>query len=62
MKKDNLIVLGMISLCIALALETLGNHNLILNFIIIIFVGISIFSNAEYLVINSREKKRKKSK
>lgn len=62
MKKENLIVLGMISLCIALALETLGNNNLILNVIIITFIGISIFSNAQYLVVNSLDKKKRKSK
>lgn len=62
MKKDNIIVLGMISLCIALALETLGNNNLVLNVIIIIFIGISIFSNAQYLVVNSLDKKKRKSK
>ncbi|MFW9772796.1 MAG: hypothetical protein ACFFFB_11005 [Candidatus Heimdallarchaeota archaeon] len=62
MKKENLIVLGMISLCIALALETLGNNNTILNIIIIIFIGISIFSNAQYLVVNSIDKKSRKSK
>lgn len=62
MKKENIIVLGMISLCIALALETLGNNNILLNFIIIIFIGISIFSSAQYLVINSLDKKKQKSK
>ncbi|MFX0033345.1 MAG: hypothetical protein ACFE8E_11630 [Candidatus Hodarchaeota archaeon] len=62
MKKDNLIVVGMISLCIALALETLGNNNMILNFIIIILIGISIFANAQYLVVNSLDKKKRKSK
>jgi len=62
MKKDNLIVVGMISRCIALALETLGNNNVILNFIIIIFIGISIFTNAQYLVLNSLDKKKRKSK
>ncbi|MFX1496266.1 MAG: hypothetical protein ACFFBH_01950 [Promethearchaeota archaeon] len=62
MKKDNVIVLGMISLCIALALETLGNNNILLNLIILIFIGISIFSSAEYLVINSLDKKKQKSK
>jgi len=62
MKRDNLIVLGMISLCIALALETLGNNSIMLNFIVVIFIGISIFSNAQYLVNSSLEKRRKGKK
>lgn len=61
-RKENLLVLGMISLCIALALETLGNNHLILNIIILIFIGISIFSNAKYIVMNSIENKKYKSK
>lgn len=61
-KKENLLVLGMISLCIALALETLGNSNLILNLIVLVFIGISIFSGAQYIVMNSLDNKKKKSK
>ena len=61
-KKENLLVLGLISLCIALTLETLGNHNIMLSFIIIIFIGITIFSSANYIVINSLENKKKKPK
>lgn len=62
MKKENLLVLGMISLCIALTLETVGNDNLILNLIILAFIGFSIFSGAQYIVLNSLDNKKKKSK
>jgi len=52
----------MISLCIALALETIGNGNLILNLIVLAFIGFSIFSGAQYIILNSLDNKKKKSK
>ena len=61
-KKENLLVLGMISLCIALALNTIGNDNLILNLIVLVLIGFSIFSGAQYIVLNSLDNKKKKSK
>ncbi|MGB5912265.1 MAG: hypothetical protein WBH31_13810 [Promethearchaeia archaeon] len=62
LKKENLLVLGMISLCIALTLETVGNNGLIVNLIVLVFVGISIFSGAQYIIRNSLDNKKKKSK
>jgi phosphatidylglycerophosphate synthase len=61
-KKENLLVLGMISLCIALTLETVGNNDLIVNLIVLVFIGISIFSGAQYIIRNSLDNKKKKSK
>jgi len=52
----------MISLCIALTLETVGNNDLIVNLIVLVFIGISIFSGAQYIIRNSIDNKKKKPK
>ncbi|MFX0058404.1 MAG: hypothetical protein ACFE85_06340 [Candidatus Hodarchaeota archaeon] len=58
-KKENLLVLGMFSLIIAIILGRFGEANLILDLVIILFVGIAIFSNARYMVLVSLDKKKK---
>jgi len=58
-KKENLLVLGMISLITAFVFEMFGNANLVLDVVILAFIGIAIFSNARYLVLATTEKKKK---
>ncbi|MFX0038896.1 MAG: hypothetical protein ACFFCY_02520 [Promethearchaeota archaeon] len=58
-KKENLLVLGMLSLIIAFVLEMAGNGALFANLISLFFVGVAIFSNAGYLVLTSLEKDKK---
>ncbi len=58
-KKENLLVLGMFCLIIAFVLEMAGNGTFLANFISLLFVGIAIFSNAEYLVLTSLERNKK---
>jgi hypothetical protein len=58
-KKENLLVLGMFSLIIAIILGRIGEANLIIDLVMFLFIGIAIFSNAEYLVLVSLEKKKK---
>ncbi|NVM17178.1 MAG: hypothetical protein HWN80_05635 [Candidatus Lokiarchaeota archaeon] len=58
-KKENLLVLGMLSLISAFVFEMFGNANLILDVVILAFIGIAILSNARYLVVASTEKRKK---
>ncbi|MFW9937173.1 MAG: hypothetical protein ACFFD5_05950 [Candidatus Thorarchaeota archaeon] len=58
-KKENLLVLGMFSLIIAIILGRFGDANLILDLLIFLFVGIAIFANARYIVLVSLEKNKK---
>ncbi len=58
-KKENLLVLGMFCLIIAFIFDMFGNANIILDAIILLFIGIAIFSNAKYLVLSTFDKKRK---
>jgi len=58
-KKENLLVLGMFSLIIAIILGRFGEANLMLDIVILLFVGVAILSNARYLVLASLEKKKK---
>ena len=58
-KKENLLVLGMFSLIIAIILGRFGEPNLILDMLILLFVGVAIFSNARYIVLTSLEKNKK---
>ncbi|MFX0002667.1 MAG: hypothetical protein ACFFAA_02215 [Promethearchaeota archaeon] len=58
-KKENLLVLGMVSLIIAFVLEMAGNGALFANLISLLFVGVAIFSNAGYLVLTSLKKDKK---
>ena len=56
-KKENLLVLGMISLITAFVIDMFGNANLVLDVVILVFIAIAIFSNAGYLVLSSTENK-----
>ena len=58
-KKENLLVLGMISLITAFIFEMFGKANLVLDVVILFFIAIAIFSNARYLVLSSTENKKK---
>ncbi|MFX0008182.1 MAG: hypothetical protein ACFFAV_15845 [Candidatus Hermodarchaeota archaeon] len=58
-KKENLLVLGMISLIIAFVLNMAGNGALFADLISLVFVGVAIFSNAGYLVLTSLERNKK---
>ncbi|MFX0105107.1 MAG: hypothetical protein ACFE75_06425 [Candidatus Hodarchaeota archaeon] len=49
----------MFCLIIAFVLEMAGNGSFLANFISLLFVGIAIFSNAGYLVLNFSEKRKK---
>lgn len=58
-KKENLLVLGMISLIIAFIFNMFGTANLVLDVVILVFIAIAIFSNASYLVLSSTKNKKK---
>jgi len=58
-KSENLLALGMLCLIIALLFDMFGNSNIILDMVILLFVGIALFSNAGYLVMATSEKKKK---
>ena len=58
-KKENLLVLGMFCLITAFIFEMFGNANLVLDVVILTFIGFAIFSNAGYLVLATTEKKKK---
>jgi hypothetical protein len=57
-KKENLLVLGMYSLIIAFVLEMLGKASLIVDLVVLSFLGIAIYSNARYVILTSLEKKK----
>ena len=58
-KKENLLVLGMLCLISAFIFEMFGNASLVLDVVILAFIGIAIYSNAQYLVLSSVDKKKK---
>ena len=58
-KKENLLALGMVCLIMALLFDMFGNSNAILDIVILLFVGIALFSNAGYLVMGTSDKKKK---
>lgn len=58
-KRENLLVLGMVCLIIALLFDIFGKSNFILDIVILLFIGIALFSNAGYLVMAPSEKKKK---
>ena len=58
-KKENLLVLGMFCLIAAFVVEMFGNANILLDVIILLFIGIAIISNAKYLVLSTIDKKKK---
>ena len=58
-KKENLLVLGMFCLIIAFVVEMFGNANILLDVIILLFIGVAIILNAKYLVLSTIDKKKK---
>jgi len=58
-KKENLLVLGMVCLITAFIFEMFGNTSLAFDLLILVFIGIAIFSNAGYIVLTTSEKKKK---
>jgi hypothetical protein len=58
-KNENLLVLGMFALIIAFLLEMAGKGNPIVNVIILVFLGLAIYTNARYIVLTSLEKQKK---
>ncbi|MHA2287813.1 MAG: hypothetical protein ACXABG_03395 [Promethearchaeota archaeon] len=56
-KKENLLVLGMISLITAFIFEMFGTPNLVLDVVILLFIAIAILSNARYLVLSTTDQK-----
>jgi len=58
-KKENLLVLGMLCLITAFIFEMFGNANVVLDVVILVFIGIAIFSNARYIVLATSEQKKK---
>jgi hypothetical protein len=58
-KKENLLALGMTCLIIAFLFDMFGDSNIILDMVILLFVGIALFANAGYLVMTTSEKKKK---
>ena len=57
-KNENLLVLGMYSLIIAFALEMASTSSLVTDVIILLFLGLAIYSNARYVILSSLEKKK----
>jgi hypothetical protein len=58
-KKENLLVLGMFCLITAFIFEMFGNANIFLDVVILLFIGIAIFSNAKYIVLSTIDNKKK---
>jgi hypothetical protein len=58
-KKENLLVLGMLCLISAFIFEMFGNASVIFDIVILVFIGIAIFSNAGYIVLATSEKKKR---
>ena len=58
-KNENLLVLGMLCLITAFIFEMFGTPNVVLDVVILAFIGIAIFSNAGYLVLSTTDKKKK---
>jgi len=58
-KKENLLVLGMFCLITAFVIDMFRNANILLDVIILLFIGVAIISNAKYLVLSTIHKKKK---
>ena len=58
-KKENLLVLGMFCLIAAFIFNMVGNANIILDVISLLFISVAIVSNAKYLVLSTIDKKKK---
>ena len=59
-RKENLLAAGMLCLVIAILFNVLGNSHILLNLLILLFLGLTIIFNAEYIVLTSLDKKKKK--
>ena len=59
-RKENLLAAGMLCLVIAILFIILGNSHILLNLLILLFLGLTIIFNAEYLVFTSLDKKKKR--
>jgi hypothetical protein len=59
-RKENLLAAGMLCLVIAILFNVLGNSHMVLNLLILLFLGLTIIFNAKYLVLTSLDKKKKK--
>ncbi|MBY8991237.1 MAG: hypothetical protein KGD58_10830 [Candidatus Lokiarchaeota archaeon] len=57
-KNENLLVLGMYSLIIAFVLEMASSNSPVANIIVLLFLGLAIYSNARYVILTSLEKKK----
>ena len=58
-KKENLLVLGMFCLITAFVIDMFRNANILLDVIVLLFIGVAIISNAKYLVLSTIHKKKK---
>lgn len=58
-RKENFLVLGMLCLIIAFIINMAAITNIYVTIVILSFIGISIYANAKYIVLNSLEKKKK---
>lgn len=58
-RKENLLAAGMLCLVIAILFNLLGNPHVLLNLLILGFLGLTVFFNAEYIVLASLNKKKK---
>ena len=58
-RKENLLAAGMLCLVIAILFNILGNSHIVLNLLVLFFLGLTIFLNAKYLVLASLDKKKK---
>ena len=59
-RKENFLAAGMFCLVIALLFNIFGNAHILLNLVILLFLGLTIFFNAKYIVLSSLEKKNKR--
>jgi len=58
-KKENLLVLGMLCLISAFVFEMFGNASIVLDVVILLFIAVAIFFNAQYLVLSTTDRKKK---
>jgi hypothetical protein len=58
-RRENLLAAGMLCLVIAILFNLLGNPHILLTMLILAFLGLAIFFNAEYIVLASMDKKKK---
>ncbi|MFX1374656.1 MAG: hypothetical protein ACFFA0_02485 [Promethearchaeota archaeon] len=58
-KKENLLVLGMYSLIIAFVLQMANNASPMVDFVVLLFIGLAIYSNARYVILTSLDSKKR---